>query len=107
MTGWGSLLATFGILGLLAVSGNAQEIGHSGAGLAMARRLCSQCHAVEKEETESPEADAPAFQQLATTPGMTATALSAALNTSHQAMPSIMLEVDEKADIVAYILSPK
>ena len=107
MSGWKSVVAAIGISGLLAMPSNAQEIGHSGAGLALARRLCSQCHAVKKDETQSPEAAAPAFQQLATTPGMTATALSAALNTSHQAMPNIMLEVDEKADIVAYILSLK
>ena len=107
MTGWESLLAATGILGLLVASGAAQEIGHSGAGLAAARRLCSQCHAVEKEQTQSPEADAPAFKELATTPGITAMALSAALNTSHQAMPNIMLEADAKADIVAYILSLK
>lgn len=93
--------------GLLAMPSNAQEIGHSGAGLAEARRLCSQCHAVEKAETPSPRTDAPAFQDIAGTSGMTATALSAALNTSHQSMPNIMLESDEKADIVAYILSLK
>ena len=107
MSGWKSVVAAIGISGLLAMPGNAQEIGHSGAGLAAARRLCSQCHAVEKAETPSPRTDAPAFQDIAGTSGMTATALSAALNTSHQSMPNIMLESDEKADIVAYILSLK
>jgi hypothetical protein len=38
---------------------------------------------------------------------MTAIALSAALNTSHRSMPNIMLEADEQADIIAYILGLK
>jgi hypothetical protein len=38
---------------------------------------------------------------------MTSIALSAALNTSHRSMPNIMLAADERADIVAYILSLK
>jgi hypothetical protein len=38
---------------------------------------------------------------------MTSIALSATLNTSHRAMPNIMLEADEQADIIAYILSLK
>ncbi len=107
MIGWKLLLVAVGILGLPAVPSKAQEVGHPGAGLAAARRLCSQCHAVEKRDDRSPEADAPAFQQLATTPGMTAAALSAALATSHRDMPNIMLEADAKADIIAYILSLK
>jgi hypothetical protein len=40
-------------------------------------------------------------------PIMTAIALSAALNTSHRSMPNIMLEADEQANIIAYILSLK
>jgi hypothetical protein len=38
---------------------------------------------------------------------MTAIALSAALQTSHASMPNIMLEADERADIIAYIISLK
>ena len=40
-------------------------------------------------------------------PGMTGIALSAMLNTSHRSMPNIMLEADEQANIIAYILSLK
>jgi len=93
------------VLMLLATSGSAQDVGHSAAGRAAARQLCSRCHAVEKEQTYSPEATAPSFQQVARTPGMTAAALSVALGTSHQSMPNVLLEADEKADIIAYILS--
>ena len=85
----------------------AQEIGQTDRGLALARRLCAQCHAVQKDEAQSPNDNAPRFQVVASVPGMTAIALSAALNTSHRSMPNIILEADERSDIIAYILSLK
>jgi len=85
----------------------AQETGQASRGLVLAQRLCAECHAIEKQSTRSPNAHAPRFQAVASTPGMTAMALSAALNTSHQSMPNIMLAADEQADIIAYILSLK
>jgi hypothetical protein len=36
---------------------------------------------------------------------VTVLALSAALNTSHRSMPNIVLEANNQADIIAYILS--
>ncbi len=85
----------------------AQEIGHASRGLALAQRLCAECHAIENQYARSPNAHAPRFQAIASTPGMTAMALSAALNTSHRSMPNIMLAADEQADVIAYILSLK
>jgi mono/diheme cytochrome c family protein len=87
--------------------GETQEIGQPSRGLALAQRLCAECHAIQKEYTRSPNANAPRFQAIASSPGMTAMALSAALNTSHRSMPNIILAADEQADIVAYILSLK
>jgi len=87
--------------------GEAQEIGHPSRGLVLAQRLCSECHAVEKQQARSPNENAPRFEAIASTPGMTAMALSAALNTPHRSMPNIMLEADEQADIIAYILTLK
>ena len=96
------------MIALLATGcGEAQEMGQPGRGLALARRLCAECHAVQKEQAHSPDENAPRFQVVASVPGMTAIALSAALNTSHRSMPNIILEGDERADIVAYILSLK
>ena len=92
-------------LALATAQGQAQEIGQPGRGLALAQRLCAQCHAVQKEQTRSPNGNAPRFQVIAAVPGMTAIALSAALSSSHRSMPNIMLEADERADIIAYILS--
>jgi mono/diheme cytochrome c family protein len=94
-------------LALAAARGDAQEIGQPARGLALAQRLCTQCHAVEKEQPQSPNENAPRFQVIASVPGMTSIALSAALNTSHQSMPNIMLTPDERANIIAYILSLK
>jgi mono/diheme cytochrome c family protein len=87
--------------------GEAQEVGQPSRGLALAQRLCADCHAIQKEYARSPNANAPRFQAIASTPGMTAIALSAALNTSHHSMPNIVLAADEQADIIAYILSLK
>ena len=87
--------------------GEAQEIGQPGRGFVLAQRLCAECHAVQKEYSRSANANAPRFQAIASIPGMTATALSAALNTPHRVMPNIMLVADEQADIIAYILSLK
>jgi hypothetical protein len=69
----------------------AQEIGQASRGLALAQRLCAECHAIENQTARSPNANAPRFQAIASTPGMTAMALSAALNTSHHSMPNILL----------------
>jgi mono/diheme cytochrome c family protein len=89
------------------VPGQAQETGQPGRGLELARQLCAQCHAVEKQQARSPNVNAPRFQVIASVPGMTAIALAAALNTSHRTMPNIMLAADERADIIAYILTLK
>lgn len=101
-----------GLLAVIALSlttapGGAQEIGQASRGLALAQHLCTQCHAVQKGDKRSPNEDAPRFQVIASVPGMTAMALSAALNTSHTSMPNVMLQADERADIIAYILSLK
>jgi mono/diheme cytochrome c family protein len=85
----------------------AQEIGQPSRGLASAQRLCAECHAIQKDQGRSPNKDAPRFQLIASVPGMTTIALSAALGTSHRSMPNIMLEADERADIIAHILSLK
>jgi hypothetical protein len=94
-------------LPMLIGHGEAQEIGQASRGFVLAQRLCADCHAIQKEYARSPNANAPRFQAIASTPGMTAMALSAALNTSHRSMPNIVLAADEQADIIAYILSLK
>lgn len=107
MAGKHILLAAMILVGTPTTQGVAQEIGQPGRGLDLARQLCAQCHAVRKDQGRSPNERAPHFQAIASVPGMTALALSAALNTSHRTMPNILLEAEEQAHIIAYILSLK
>jgi mono/diheme cytochrome c family protein len=101
------LLAAAILAGTPTTHGEAQEIGQPGRGLELAKQLCAECHAVQKDQGRSPNERAPRFQVIASVPGMTALALSAALNTSHRTMPNILLEADQQAHIIAYILSLK
>jgi hypothetical protein len=99
------MLAAAIALPMPAGHGAGQETGQPSRGFVLAQRLCAERHAIQKEYSRSPNPNAPRFQTVASIPGMTATALS--LNTSHRAMPNIMLAADEQADIIAYILSLK
>jgi mono/diheme cytochrome c family protein len=84
----------------------AQE-GDVGRGAEIARTICSACHAVSSRIATSPNSESPPFWKLAGTPGMTSIALSAALMTSHRSMPNIVLEPEQRRDVIAYILSLK
>ena len=84
---------------------NAQNMGQPAEGLALARQICSTCHAIDKTQLRSPNPAAPHFEVIANIPGMTAIALSAALQTPHRTMPNVMLNANELSDIVAYVLS--
>jgi mono/diheme cytochrome c family protein len=102
------LLAALATAGLLhpspALAQDADDIGH---GREIAQTICATCHVVARGQLVSPNSDAPPFPMLATTPGMTTIALTAALLTSHRQMPNIILQPDERRDVIAYILSLK
>ncbi len=83
----------------------AQELGNVDKGLRFARAECSECHLVEKVAGRSINPDAPTFEHIANVPGMTSTALTAALRTSHETMPNIIIRDSDVGDLVAYILS--
>ena len=93
-------------LSFAATPGEAQDRGGR-LGQRAVEQLCAECHATQKGQTRSPASSAPTFEAIAATPGMTSAALRAALNTSHRTMPNVILQPDELADIVAYILSLK
>ena len=84
---------------------SAQELGDARRGVAYARKVCAECHAVVPSQLASPNPDAPSFTSVANTPGMTATALYVWLHTSHPTMPNFIIEPDTADDLVAYILS--
>ena len=89
---------------LAAQSGNAQE-GRPLPGLAVAQRLCADCHAILRDQVRSPHPDAPRFEDIAAAPGMTALALTVALRTSHDQMPNLVIPAEEMRDVIAYILT--
>ena len=82
----------------------AQE-GNVGRGAGIARSICAACHVVARGQLAAPNSQAPPFPTIASTPGMTSIALTAALMTSHRLMPNIVLEPEERRDVIAYILS--
>jgi mono/diheme cytochrome c family protein len=85
---------------------NAQEADVE-AGAAYAERVCAPCHAVLANAKHSPLPQAPSFQSVADTPGMTELALTVFLQSSHPTMPNIILKPDDMRNVVAYIRSLK
>ena len=84
-----------------------QEFGDARAGLMYAQLVCSECHAVNPNQTVSPNARLASFERIANTPGVTATALTAWLTTSHKDMPNLIIPVRDRDNLIAYILSLK
>jgi mono/diheme cytochrome c family protein len=101
-----TILAAALMCGAMA-SAHAESFGRPQQGQTLAQGVCAECHAVQKGGQRSPNVDAPPFAQIASTPGVTTIALSAALQTSHRTMPNIVLQSDEMIDVIAYILSLK
>ena len=100
-------LVIFGIFAASIQSANAQVASENPeAGRVYAREVCSPCHAVSAEQaTQRMIAIGPDFQTIANTPGMTATALRAFLQTPHPKMPNLILTPEQSADVIAFLLS--
>jgi mono/diheme cytochrome c family protein len=88
-----------------AAIGRAAQVGSVEQGSAIARERCAECHLTVKENGRSTNEKAPTFARIANTPGMTAAALRAALNTSHRTMPNLVIKDDDADSIIAYILT--
>ena len=95
---------TFFALSAAGSLAHAQGAGDPQGGLALAQRVCSECHAIRKGEVRSPNSRSPTFSELAGTSGMTSIALTVALTTPHAGMPMFKLTADQREDIIAYIL---
>lgn len=72
-------------------------------GLAVARERCGSCHGVEYGDEFSANPLAPTFEEIADTPGLTETALSAMLRSSHELMPDLIVPSEEIAALSAYL----
>lgn len=84
-----------------------QEIGNVRDGYRFAVKHCSECHAIDPGNAQSPHPGAPSFTSVAKTSGMTGRALAAWLDTSHPTMPNLVLHTQDRDDVVAYIMSLK
>ena len=65
----------------------------------------SEFHAVKEDQAVTPNPNAQRFVTIAAGPGMSSTALYAALQISHGAMPNVILDSNQMENIVTYILS--
>jgi mono/diheme cytochrome c family protein len=79
-----------------ASSAQAQHVGSAQQGLRVARETCAQCHLVDKVVGHSTNANAPTFEALAKSPGLTSAALALALQTSHRTMPNVVIKGREQ-----------
>ncbi|MGE3528146.1 MAG: cytochrome c [Methyloceanibacter sp.] len=98
----------FSLAAVLALAFGSQALAQDAdvaAGAAYARQVCAACHAVLANEQISPLPQAPTFQSVADTPGMTEMALTVWLQSSHPTMPNIVLEPNDLRNVVAYIRS--
>lgn len=86
---------------------SAQDLGDARQGLAFAKSTCAGCHAILFDDIASPNPDSPPFKAVADTPGITATALAVFLQTPHKTMPNLVIEGEDKDNVIAYILSLK
>jgi mono/diheme cytochrome c family protein len=68
-------------------------------------QICADCHAVRPAEVNSPNRNAPSFEDIAGVSGISPIALKVALRSSHREMPNLILNEDELDRIIAYILS--
>jgi len=69
----------------------AQEVGNADQGHKVARAICAECHLVDRLPGEQ-------------SPNLIA-ALTAALRTSHESMPNIIIRGSDLSDVIAYVLS--
>ena len=82
----------------------AQEPGDARKGYAYAERVCAQCHGIRGSDPASPVAGLATFKTIANTPGMTGTAIAVWLQTPHKAMPNLIVEREDRDNVVAYIM---
>jgi cytochrome c len=92
---WSALLLTAILTSVLA-----QQLGDPAAGKRLAAANCAQCHGAVDAHGR-----APAFASIAAMPSTTQTSLGVFLQTSHASMPNLILSAEDRADLIAYILS--
>lgn len=79
------------------------EYGSPARGSLIAEAVCAECHAIRAGDPISPNLEAPAFADIAATPGITNTALQAWMRSDHPTMPDFVLEPEQVDDLYAYL----
>ena len=85
----------------------AAEQGDAARGLVYSKKFCAGCHGVEAKDQNSPNPDALTFKEYANRPGTTNTDLQVWLQSPHPSMPELIVAIDDRSDLAAYILSLK
>lgn len=85
----------------------AAEYGDAGRGAEVAKRLCVNCHALPESTQKAAEDAAPPFTALAERDDLSEKSLQTTLSAPHGPMPSATLSRQERADVIAYLLSLK
>ena len=83
----------------------ADEGRDASRGRAYAQGICAECHAVQPGDVQVTRPGIPSFKTIANTPGMTARALMVWLQTPHPTMPNLIVDAQDRDDVIAYILS--
>ena len=78
-------------------------------GLTIAEKWCAECHRVKPEQrtVARPDMRAPAFADIAARPEVDQGYLARFMEVQHLPMTTFRLYSDEKADVVAYVMSLK
>ena len=85
---------------------HAQEYGDAVKGAIYVQQICRTCHGVARGET-SPSIQAPNLSDVANIKGISGTALNVALLTPHHDMPNLVLDAQQRTDVIAFILGLK
>jgi len=91
---------------LLKAPGWAQWLGDAKHGSVLVFSTCLPCHGVRKGE-KSANPQAPSFTTIARIKGLSEKAINVTLQSPPHPMPKIRLDPQQRADVVAYILSLK
>ena len=84
-----------------------QEPGVAARGLSYSKKFCADCHGGEAKDVGSPNPEVPTFKEVANSPGMTGTALAVWLQSPHPSMKQLIVPLDDRDDVIAYILGLK
>jgi cytochrome c len=102
-----ALLFVLAIMAWMPRLAAAAEFGDARRGAETADRLCSTCHALPESRQASAADAAPPFVSLAERADITEESLQTVLTAPHGPMPTEVLSRQDRADVIAYILSLK